>query len=212
MTVAALCCFLAFSGAHLFACAAGKRGLRRYTKPLLMPLLALFVALLWRRPAPLILAALLCGCVGDALLLFQENKRCLAAGMLAFAAGHGLYLAYLAPRVAQAAPLVWIGLVLAYGAGLLLTYRRMRLLAPWPLLPGMMAYALLLCCMSAATFLFLLGGGGWMPLLGSLLFIVSDSLLSQTIFAGETRRGNVAVMATYLGAQALLSAGFALAG
>ena len=210
VSVAAFCCFISLSGTHLFACATGREKLRRRTKPLLMPLLALFVALLWGRPNLLVLAALLCGCAGDALLLFPQDKRYLAAGMLAFAAGHVLYLVYLTPRAGQAALPVWLGIALVYGAGMALTYRRIRPMASGPMLPGMLAYALLLCCLSAATFLLLLGGGGWMPLAGSVLFLVSDTLLSTEIFTGETRRGNLAVMATYIGAQALLSVGMAL--
>lgn len=59
------------------------------TKPLLMPLLAVYAAL---RGAPrLLIAAVLCGWAGDTLLLSDADPAFLA-GMAAFAAGHVCYL------------------------------------------------------------------------------------------------------------------------
>lgn len=207
----ALVCFLLLSAAHLYACARGRDGLRRRTKPLLMPLLALFLLLFQADLSPLVPAALLCGCAGDVLLLRPEDRKRLFGGMLCFAAGHMLYLAYLLPRAAPPPVSVAAAVALAYGAGLVWTYRRIKPAAPGPMLPGMMLYALLLCFMSACALLFALGGGGPLPLFGSLLFIVSDSLLSRELLIERTRRGNFAVMLTYIGAQSCLSLGFAFA-
>jgi uncharacterized membrane protein YhhN len=45
---------------------------------------------------------------------------------------------------------------------------------------------------------------------GTLLFLLSDTILSFEIFKGETKNGNLKVMITYIAAQILISVGFLL--
>ncbi len=48
----------------------------------------------------------------------------------------------------------------------------------------------------------------WLPFIGSLCFVVSDSILSFTIFQRKQEFSNKAVMATYVAAQVLIIGGF----
>ena len=206
-----LACFGVLTVVHLYACFKQMQKLRRYTKPFLMPVLMLWYTLAAQRPSAIIAFALLCGCAGDFFLLHDERKKNLYAGIGCFAAGHILYLSFLLPRLTL--PVWWAVAIIAvvYGAGLFVTYRRIRPYAKNEMLVGSILYALLLCCMSLSAAFYALSGGSMLPLLGSLLFLLSDSILSNEILVKETRYGTLAVMSTYIAAQVLLTIGFSYA-
>lgn len=168
-------------------------------KPLLMPLLAAYAA---SRGAPrLLVAALLCGWGGDALLLLDAEPAFLA-GMGCFAAGHICYLALFGrcgearARSAFLAPAYAV--VLVAGVALL-----------WPDLPAdlrvpVAGYSLLLTAMAytAATRLGLLAG------LGGALFVFSDSLIATGVAEwSQPPRPDLWIMLTYIAAQSLLVTG-----
>lgn len=203
-----LACFAVLAAVHLYACARQIQKLRRFTKPFLMPVLMLWYTLAAQAPSALIALALLCGCVGDFFLLHDERKKNLYFGITSFAAGHVLYLAFLLPRIQL--PAWWITALLAavYGAGLLWSCLRIRPHAQKDMLTGSALYAALLCFMSACAAVYALSGHNVLPLLGSLLFLISDSILSNQILVKETRYGTLAVMSTYIAAQTLLAIGF----
>ena len=203
-----LACFGILTVVHLYACARQMQKLRRFTKPFLMPVLMLWYTLSAQTPSAVISLALLCGCVGDFFLLHDERKRNLYLGIASFAAGHILYLAFLFPRIQL--PAWWVLALLAavYGTGLLWSCFRIRPHAQKDMLAGSALYATLLCFMSACAALYALSGHNVLPLLGSLLFLISDSILSNQILVKETRYGTLAVMSTYIAAQTLLAVGF----
>ncbi len=211
MSNIALACFAVLTVVHLYACARKIQKLRRYTKPFLMPVLMLWYTLAAQAPSALIALALLFGCVGDFFLLHDERKKNLYAGIGCFAAGHILYLAFLIPRISL--PAWWITTLIAvfYGAGVAWSCLRIKPHAQKEMLLGSGLYALLLCAMSACAALYALSGHTALPLLGSLLFLVSDSILSNEILVKETRYGTLAVMSTYIAAQFLLTVGFSTA-
>ncbi len=206
-----LACFGVLTIIHLYACAKQKQKLRRFTKPFLMPVLMLWYTLVAQYPSVLIALALLFGSVGDFFLLHDERKKNLYAGIGCFAAGHILYLAFLIPRVNLPAWWMTALIVAVYGAGLLWSYLRIRPHAQKEMLLGSTLYALLLCSMSACAALYALSGKSVLPLLGSLLFLVSDSILSNELLIKETRYGTLTVMSTYIAAQFLLAVGFSYA-
>lgn len=163
-------------------------------KPVLMPLLAAYVAVR-RGPRPLI-AALLLGWGGDVFLLSSDDGAFLA-GMGCFAAGHLCYLTLFRRHRARAAPAVGYGLVLAVTLALL-----------WPGLPAdlrvpVAVYSLLLAAMAyRASALGVLAG------VGGALFLLSDTLIATGV--AEWPRPPAAdlwIMLTYIAAQALLTAG-----
>ncbi len=212
---AAALLFTADSAVHLAAVANRRETLRRVTKLLLMPLLALTFCLFWTSLSPesvpwLVVAALALGFGGDAFLLDRHFSPGLPLGLACFFAGHVLYMIQIwcltpAPswRAAVLVPLV-------YAAVAVLFYRKL-----YPHLPGKyripaLAYTLMLCALSSSAVMsaFSLHIGSTIVLAGTLLFMLSDSILSFEVFRGESRHGNVKVMSSYIAAQACLSAGF----
>ncbi|HWR23365.1 MAG TPA: lysoplasmalogenase [Feifaniaceae bacterium] len=203
-----LACFAVLTAVHLYACAGGMQKLRRFTKPFLMPVLMLWYTLAARTPSAVVAMALLLGCVGDFFLLHDERRKNLYLGIASFAAGHILYLAFLLPRIRL--PAWWAVALLAavYGAGLVWSCLRIRPHAPKGMFAGSALYAALLCCMSACAALYALSGHSPLPFFGSLLFLISDSILSNEIMVKRTRYGTLAVMSAYIAAQFLLALGF----
>ncbi|MET7700629.1 lysoplasmalogenase [Streptomyces sp. NPDC005485] len=169
-------------------------------KPLLMPLLALFVV---AGGGPrLLVAALLFGWGGDTLLLSDADPAFLA-GMASFAAGHVCYLVLFrrtARGTARArAPWFVVG---AYGVAVVATVALL-----WPGLPAglrvpVAGYSLLLTAMAyGAT---RLGPGG----LGGALFMVSDTLIATGVADWpQLPRPDFWIMLTYTAAQYLLVRG-----
>lgn len=186
--------FALLAAAHLGALLADAGTLVHLTKPALMPVLAAY-ALLRGGPRRLV-AALLCGCAGDVTLQLGGDTAFLA-GMGCFAAGHLCCLTLFArsgrprtgPWVAAGYGAVWLG-----GTAAL-----------WPGLdPGLRvpvaAYGLLLTAMA-------LGARPWTGL-GGALFLLSDGLIAAGL-AGwpQPPVPQFWIMATYLAAQYLLTAG-----
>ncbi|MEV5507349.1 lysoplasmalogenase [Streptomyces orinoci] len=191
-----LAAFAAAGGVHLGALLTRRRGVERATKPVLMPLLAEYVLV---RGGPRLLAlALLLGAVGD-VLLQCEGEAAFLAGMGAFAAGHGCYLALFARQPKKNA----CRLAVPYGAVWALSVA-----ALWPGLPSQLRlpvalYSLLLTAMAAGA-----AGAGPRAAAGGALFLLSDGLIAGGL-AGwpQARVPQFWVMVTYLAAQLLLVEG-----
>ena len=49
---------------------------------------------------------------------------------------------------------------------------------------------------------------GWLVFAGSLLFLVSDAILTRTAFCSNAGEHRLSVMLTYIAAQGLMTAGF----
>ncbi|MFI0820008.1 lysoplasmalogenase [Streptomyces sp. NPDC021098] len=189
--------FALLAALHLGALLADATTLVQLTKPALTPVLAASV-LLRGGPRPLV-AALLCGCGGDVLLQIGGDTAFLA-GMGCFAAGHLCYLALFTrsgrPRtawwVAAGCGAVWLGSTAAL----------------WPGLdPGLRvpvaAYSLLLTAMALGA----LRAGRWTGL-GGALFLLSDGLIAAGLADWPRPPApQFWIMATYLAAQYLLTAG-----
>ncbi|WP_306334464.1 lysoplasmalogenase [Streptomyces sp. KL118A] len=169
-------------------------------KPLLMPLLAAYVAAR-RGPRPLV-AALLFGWGGDTFLLFDAELAFLA-GMGSFAAGHVCYLVLFKRYGAGSSGARGAGLVAGYALALVGTVALL-----WPDLPADMrgpvaGYSLLLTAMAfGATTLGPTAGAG------GALFLLSDTLIATGVAEWpQLPRPDFAIMITYLAAQYLLARG-----
>ncbi len=193
---------------------------RRFTKPLLMPVLAASFATDPRaRRSPLrrsTLAGQAAGWVGDVVLLGDEPRH-FAAGASAFATGHAAYisglLAHRDPGASLARPAA-VGVAWAAGAPrtLLAAYRT----AP-ALVPVLAVYSALLSGTAAAATVL----GPPIPadarratLAGAAAFLLSDAMLGlrKFVLADPPAWMEGAVMATYTGAQFLIADGAARAG
>lgn len=194
---------------HLFACATERNILHTATKPLLMPLLALWYALSADAPSALVIAALLCGAAGDTFLLFPAGRRLLfGAGVLAFAVGHVLYILYMLPLIASPNILLSVLFALVFGAAVFAVYRHSGSDVPKVLRPGLLVYMSLLAGLGFFAGLYLLSGHSALALIGALFFMFSDYLLLIQTFRREAAYTNVMVMLTYCVAQLLLMLAF----
>jgi uncharacterized membrane protein YhhN len=194
-------CAVAATDAALAA--KGSRRVRRFTKPLLMPLLAAHVAGADHADdaKPLVLAGLGMSWVGDVALL-AEGEGAFAAGLVAFLAAHCFYLAAFARRrgggvsrarwAAAGYGLAWCGL------NAVLWPKTGRLRGP------VVVYGTALATMGLAA----LDTGVPAVAAGGASFMMSDSILALKTFGGAKVPGaEPLVMLTYTAAQALIATG-----
>lgn len=204
------------SAAQVWAMEKENETLRRVTKSLLMPLLVLsfiFARLYLSLDGPwLVAAALMLGCAGDILLIGFKNKVCSPLGAVSFAAGHILYMIQIWRLTPEPGPMVIAAVVAVYLAISGVIYVKLRHYVDKTIVRiGVILYMLPLCVMSASAAVCaftVLSLGAFVLITGTLVFMLSDGTLSFQIFAGKTRRGHIAVMVTYIIAQALIALGF----
>lgn len=199
---------------HLKACWDKNHKLRMPTKVMLLPMICVAYCLWAKRIEPLVVAGLLLGCVGDAFLLCKNQSPLFALGMLAFGLGHICYMRAIALHFGFAActPLRVILMAFGYALYLAAVYVRARRFVSTKLMAGAIGYMLFLCGTSACALLSLLRAPGLPTALlfaGSLLFILSDTILSWTVCV-QQEDSNFAVMLTYILAQASIAAAFAM--
>jgi len=201
---------------HLTAIAQKKERLRCITKVALMPLAALTFAFAWFSVSEaalpwLVVAGLLMGCAGDTLLLNHHHKAGLPLGLASFSVGHVLYIIQIWHLWAPPTWWIFVLLALAYGACVAWMYTKL-----FPYLPGAfraaaLVYMLLICTLSLSAAAFAIRSfslGTALLLLGTLLFMLSDGILSFEVFRSETRGSHLKVMVPYIAAQTLIAAGF----
>ncbi len=208
LSVIFLIVFGVVSLVHLYACFPPvKRRLRIVTKFMLMPLLLLCYLTRAAEPSPLIILAALFGWFGDAFLLLSDRKAPMLGGILSFGVGHVFYALYFS-RFWGGAP--WWALALfgaAYLTGVILMSARVHPLVKGYMRPCTTLYMLLLCATSFSILWALLSGyDPWLglALVGSMLFLVSDGILSMEFFNERTKYGNFFVMLSYILAQACI--------
>ena len=182
--------------------------LRRVSKCLLMPLLAVCYLLYAKTPSPLALAGILFGFAGDVLLLFRPRRWAFPAGILAFATGHVFYIVSFAKRIAVVPPwylFALCALLTVACAGILTLYLWKGL--PKKLRPPSFLYMLVIGSMVSSTALFTLYGitaHRWLAAVGGVLFALSDTTLSIDAFHHPIRHRSILVMSTYIAAQTLI--------
>lgn len=196
---------------QLYACAKNKEKLRRITKILLMPLLALLYFAASAAPQPLVLLGILFGCLGDTFLLNHHSPVGFPAGLCAFFIGHVCYIILLVSLLPTVS--IWLIALAAavYTAGALRTFLQLKPHLPKNLLLLCLAYMVLLAGFSciAALAAFTIGSMGAILLFcGTLFFLASDTVLSFNTFKEEKAGGNFIVMLTYIVAQSLIALGF----
>ena len=102
---------------QLFSITKSKEIMRRITKVLLMPILALLFYLAWASYFPfisfpwLVIAGLLLGCAGDTFLIDHHHKIGFPLGLAAFFIGHIFYILQILSLIAL--PAWWLILLLA---------------------------------------------------------------------------------------------------
>ncbi|MCI2132647.1 MAG: lysoplasmalogenase [Eubacterium sp.] len=185
--------------------------MQRVFKPLCMPLLALLYLLCAGREASfLIIAGLLFGMLGDIFLLSDDSKNFLL-GAGSFLAGHICYTAAFLTHTEWPlfGGITWCVAAAAalYAAYLCLVARRLMPSLDGAMRPGILAYMGVILLMSFSSLLLMLSKGtpaSAVPFAGSLLFILSDTVLAFSVFQ---KKAHWPVMPTYLSAQFLIMLG-----
>lgn len=186
--------------------------LRKITKPSILGSLIIFF-LVHRKGLGisifrLIILALLFSLVGDILLLFvKQSQLFFIAGLVMFLLAHVMYiLVFLKKYNKHKKNKVFLILTIAYSVGLF------YLLYPGlgDMLIPVIVYMIVILLMSNASYLrekrvsqksFL------MVFIGSLFFMISDSILAFTMFYQPLSMSNVWIMTTYAIAQLLIVCG-----
>lgn len=182
------------------------------TKPLLVPLIILFyltsaVHINW-----LIVTGLFFGFLGDISLLGGSKKLFFAIGLFTFLVGHLFYtLAFLQSiQYFEVVP-IWFFIVLIpyslYGFAIL------RILRPNlnKMIVPVVIYMCVILIMSFTSTCRIWNGFTLqflLPFIGSLFFIVSDSVLAYNSFNVPQKNYETLIMFTYIFAQVLIVAGF----
>jgi uncharacterized membrane protein YhhN len=201
---------------ELFANLTSRAALQYFSKPSLMLILLAYYVLNTRRlaapPKYPIIFALVFSWLGDVLLLVdKQTKSLFIYGLIAFLIAHLFYIFYFweirkANKIERLPnPLIFIA-VAAYSLSLF------GFVAPHvkSLLIPVGVYAVVISTMlgaSLAAFDFGKQNFGKISVAGTLLFIVSDSILAINRFAAPFEYASVFVMATYALAQLLIAEG-----
>ncbi len=179
-------------------------------KPALMPLLALTALSaaggLVSREIRLLVAALLFGCAGDTLLIF-DGFLPFVGGMAAFLTGHVFYMILFGGKSWKGLTLkTWILSCIAMaaftGALIVLIGVKGEMLVPMCVY-GFALMLLIFSTLSGAVRF--RSGAWWVALLGAVLFTFSDSLIAIGTFGGDFAGREFLVMLTYITAQSLLA-------
>lgn len=179
------------------------------TKPFLMPLLLVLYLILTPAPRYLVVLALICGFVGDVALLWVEKRATMLTGLVAFLIGHILYVVVFldSTHFLSVIPTWVFLLVIPYILYGIWVYRKLAESVGTMRVPVLIYLVVILSMSFTALSRFwagLLAAAVWLPFIGSLLFMVSDTVLAMHIFRREMRYGNVWIMATYVAAQMLI--------
>jgi uncharacterized membrane protein YhhN len=186
------------------------------SKPLLVPFIIGFYVSAATAADPLIVLALAFGCGGDVCLLWRKvNPKAMIFGLLSFMIGHVFYIISFAVSTGFFAAAQWwfVLLILPYVVFAFLLFKVLEkdlgkmkgaVVVYSGVLLGMSVFALsrLFIATPASTLV------TW---LGSLLFVVSDSVLAIEFFKKKAEiLHHTIVMSTYIGAQLLIVVGLLL--
>ena len=205
--------FLALCVVNLVGLRKDDKKTDKWSKPLLMPLLALTYWLAVRGSGSFefyLVIGLLCGFLGDTFLIGTSDKF-FTCGLLAFLAGHIFYiLLYLGHFVLG--DMTPVGIIVPAALYALLLWQIVKRLFPSLKKqdkPGVTVYMIVILLMSFTALQLALATQNWCPFAGSLLFITSDTMLAfQNFKFRPTPFSRVAIMSTYLLAQMLITFGF----
>lgn len=181
-------------------------------KPALMPLLALTALVAAggaeRKEIRLLLTALLFGCTGDILLIF-DGFLPFVFGMVAFLTGHIFYICLFGGKSWKGlSAKTWIPAVIVMAA--LVVVLIILIGVNGAMLVPMLIYAfalMMLIFSGLAGVVRLKAPAWWIILCGGVLFTFSDACIALGTFGHDFAGREFVIMLTYITAQALLATG-----
>jgi len=182
------------------------------TKPLLMPVLAIYYALNCKEVEYLVLFALLFAFLGDVFLIWPQKKVCFILGLVFFLVMQVLYIIFIISQQLDQWSFSWpvavAGIVLL-SIGILIYTNLFRYLNEMKI--PVLVYMLIVLTVGFLCFANMYGDFtryNLIEFVGALFFVASDTLLAFDSFKKPIRLGNLWIMATYINAQLLLLVGF----
>lgn len=178
------------------------------TKPLIMPLLILYYITLTQNINFIIIGALIFGFLGDVFLL--DSKNHFTKGLLSFFCGHILYIVafYLNFTIKGVKGFYFVFIIFYLFYALLLVKELFPYLGSMKILGTM--YMSTIMVMSFISLLMMLQSftiNTVLIFLGSIIFIISDSVLAFDTFKEKYAYSGVIIMSTYITAQFLIIVG-----
>lgn len=184
--------------------------LKFLSKPLLMPLLAFYYYFAADYFYVFVVVALFFGFLGDVFLLNAKKQLIFVAGMISFLIGHLFYINVFIQQIDFNQIELWIfAFIFVYVFLARLVYKKLSI-ADHPLKIPALTYMIVLLLMSYISFLRFFSVDGfdfWLPLIGSILFLLSDAIIAFVNFVIKKDKYGSLVMTTYISAQFLIVTG-----
>ncbi|MGV8983048.1 lysoplasmalogenase [Clostridium sp.] len=184
-----------------------------YTKPLLMPLLAIYYTASTVQINKSIILALVFAFIGDVFLMWPGRKNNFIFGLGAFLLGHLCYVLLFSQDISFVKDLPWqfYLIIIMYAMVAFTVMEKLKNHLGDMKIPTYiyMAVILLMSFVSLSRMWVMgLSIGSLLPFIGSLLFLCSDSMLGFYTFKGKFKNGGVYIMITYVLAQVLIVGGY----
>ncbi|MCJ7689730.1 MAG: lysoplasmalogenase [Clostridiaceae bacterium] len=186
---------------------------RIYTKPLLMPLLAIYYISSVAEVNKLIVMALVFAFMGDVFLMWSERKDNFLVGLGAFLIGHICFIFLFVENISfeKDVPVWFYLIIIIYAIGARAVMKKLTKYLGDMLIPTYI-YMVVILSMSfislARIFVMGISIAFLLPFIGSLLFLCSDSMLALYTFKGKFKNGNIYIMLTYVLAEVLIVVGY----
>lgn len=182
---------------------------RMLTKPLLMPLLLLFYFLNTDHYNLLIVSALIASFLGDVLLIWSKRKSFVLGGISAFLIGHIFYIVAFLDTSARVPIWIYSFALIYILIGTIVESKLSPFLNTMKIPVRMYMVVILLMSFFSLTRFWSVSFISFLfPFLGSVLFIVSDTLLAFDMFTDKKQVNHAAIMSTYILAQGFIVLGF----
>jgi uncharacterized membrane protein YhhN len=186
---------------------------RCYTKPFLMPLLAIYYISSVAEVNKFIMMALVFGLMGDVFLMWPERKNNFMLGLGAFLIGHLCYVLLFLQGIsfAKNVPIWFYLIIIIYVIGACAVMKKLiKYLGDMKIPTYLYMAVILLMSFASLARIWIMGMtlSFVLPFIGSLLFLCSDSMLGFYTFKSKFKNGNVYIMLTYVLAQALIVGGY----
>ncbi|MGL5085465.1 MAG: lysoplasmalogenase [Clostridium sp.] len=186
---------------------------RIWTKPFLMPLLAMYYVVSANEVNKLIVIALLFGFIGDVFLMWDNRENNFLFGLGAFFLGHLCYVILFIKDVSfsKDVPIWFYIIILIYVLGAIVIMGKLNNYLGAMKIPAYLyAIVILLMSFTSLTRVWVIGMNieFILSFIGTILFLCSDTILGFATFKGKFKYASVYIMITYVLAQALIVFGY----
>lgn len=183
-----------------------------FTKPFILPVLVVYYILNTHDPLPVIIVALIFAFLGDCFLLWYKKKVYFLSGLLSFFIMLAFYSVFMMTCQVHISRIGTESVVIGFAyllLGVLIFALLYRYLGNFKI--PVIFYTLASLSVSYICFFNVMEHKteiAFVQYLGSLLFIISDTILAIDSFRKKVRYGGIYIMSTYIVAQIFLLAGF----